>query len=64
MKGPRIDAYCECSRPLPVGDGCSECREFRCADCHRVTPWDFGAADEWFEFCDDCAVKRMQRGAA
>jgi len=60
----RIDAFCECDKPLPVGDDCTECHEFRCPDCRRVVPWDFGAADEWFEYCDDCAATRIEAGAA
>jgi len=64
MSEPRIDAYCECQATLPVGADCDECHEFRCADCHRVCPWDFGASDEWFDFCDDCAAKRMGWEAA
>lgn len=55
----RIDHACACGRALPVGEDCAACEEYRCAGCFRVCSWEFGAGDEWFGFCDDCAVARM-----
>jgi hypothetical protein len=28
---------------------------YTCELCNRKAPWCFGADDEFFEFCDDCA---------
>jgi hypothetical protein len=60
----RHDAYCECGEPLTLDADCETCHEFRCAGCFRVVPWDFGAADEWFAFCDACACKRAAKADA
>ncbi len=46
---------------------CGECapeQTFRCEECMRQVPWCFGADDEFFELCDDCAVKRMAANEA
>lgn len=29
---------------------------YQCVGCKRRVPWCFGAADDLFELCDDCAM--------
>ena len=41
---------------------CGECGEdkfFSCELCNREVPYCFGAADEFEDLCDDCAVRQM-----
>ena len=44
---------------------CGECEQegnyYICVGCKRSVPWCFGAADEYFDYCDDCAVE-LDRG--
>lgn len=35
-------------------------RTFICEGCKREVPWDFGAADEYPNHCDDCWVAIMR----
>ena len=38
---------------------CDECEAegnyYDCEGCKRTVPWCFGAADKYFDYCDDCA---------
>jgi len=40
---------------------CGECEQenqyYECEGCKRIVPWCFGAADKYFDYCDDCAAK-------
>ena len=40
---------------------CGECESenqyYQCKGCKRIVPWCFGAADKYFDYCDDCAAK-------
>lgn len=41
---------------------CKECTDeevFTCECCSREVPYCFGAADEFDDLCDDCAVRQM-----
>lgn len=69
---PRADGCCpECGGPAvfeqlfdappdaPLLDSrvcAGECERFQCAKCRLWYPYDFGAADDHFELCDECAV--------
>lgn len=33
------------------------CKVFTCAQCTKVQPYEYGAADENPSICDDCAVE-------
>lgn len=37
---------------------CGECeiedQYYQCDGCKRIVPWCFGAADKYFDYCDDC----------
>lgn len=48
---PKSKVKCSC------GDCEIENNYYVCASCKRTLPWCFGAADEYFDYCDDCAVK-------
>jgi hypothetical protein len=39
---------------------CGECEPaetFECAGCHREQPYCYGAADEFYPYCDDCVAE-------
>jgi hypothetical protein len=57
--------------PQKVACTCGECfdpeaekypQTFTCEMCNRDVPWCFGQDDDYFECCDDCAVRLLQRG--
>lgn len=35
-------------------------RRYRCPGCLRFIPWCLGAADELWEFCDDCHAHMIE----
>lgn len=43
---------------------CGECEKegnyYLCKGCNRLAPYCFGAADKYFDYCDDCAVELMK----
>ncbi len=42
---------------------CGECTEenvFECEECHRIVPWCFGAADNYPDLCDSCAIRHIE----
>ncbi len=47
---------------LDVPCFCNQCEPddwYQCAECHRIVPNCFGADDDYYELCDDCAVEQM-----
>ena len=48
---PKSEVKCSC------GDCELEGNYYVCAGCKRTVPWCFGAADKYFDYCDDCAVR-------
>jgi hypothetical protein len=42
------------------GDVC-EGQFYTCESCGHETPWCIGAADEFFEDCDACAVLKAEK---
>lgn len=46
-------------RLKPVGCFCKECEPddvYRCAGCKRLVPYCYGAADKYYDYCDQCAA--------
>lgn len=41
-----------------IGPDCSRCLTFVCAKCGRRVSWDFAAADDEPDLCDDCWAER------
>jgi hypothetical protein len=49
---------CTCGQCFNPGkNDTGEIQAYECDQCHRFVPWCFGCADEYFELCDDCAVR-------
>ena len=42
------------------GEYKSEGNYYICSGCNRLAPHCFGAADKYFDYCDDCAVELMK----
>ena len=44
---------------------CGECESenqyYQCKGCKRIVPWCFGAADKYFDYCDDCAAELSEQ---
>ena len=44
---------------------CGECEPenqyYQCEGCKRIVPWCFGAADKYFDYCDDCAAELSEQ---
>lgn len=40
---------------------CGECEEstFTCPNCRRNVPWCYGAADDNYEYCDECVTGKF-----
>jgi len=36
-------------------------KRYTCPGCKRFVPWCYGASDEHFRLCDDCAVVLFER---
>lgn len=47
---------------LGLCDECPHCTTYVCWSCMRRVPWDFGAADEMPDVCDDCYCEAHEDG--
>ena len=43
---------------------CGECQDnsYKCSGCSRIVPWCFGAGDNLYLYCDDCAATLYKAG--
>ena len=56
MPSQQIKDRCVCPGRCIYADANGKMRFFRCKGCRRTMPWCFGAGDEYFDYCDDCAA--------
>jgi len=53
---PPLLCHARYLKPNSFCDGCEPGDVFRCGMCDRLMPWCMGAADIFFDWCDDCVA--------
>lgn len=62
---PTAEIPCECGEcGLFVDEDGDIDRYYECAECRRDVPYCIGADDEYYDFCNDCAVEKMNANQA